>query len=81
MGTFPASCSLGAAQASIDLAIDHLLTRQQFGKPLAQFQWNQFKLAEIATKLVSSRLLVREAAHHLQVSFLFRPSTIVNPPN
>jgi hypothetical protein len=39
-----ASCSLGAAQASIELARDHLKVRKQFGKPLAEFQWNQFNL-------------------------------------
>ncbi|VDM48333.1 unnamed protein product [Toxocara canis] len=62
-----ASCSLGAAQMSIDLAIEHLKVRKQFGKPLAQFQWNQFKLAEMATKLLTSRIIIREAAQHLQV--------------
>ncbi|KHN83502.1 Isobutyryl-CoA dehydrogenase, mitochondrial [Toxocara canis] len=61
-----ASCSLGAAQMSIDLAIEHLKVRKQFGKPLAQFQWNQFKLAEMATKLLTSRIIIREAAQHLQ---------------
>ncbi|KAE9549830.1 hypothetical protein FO519_006964 [Halicephalobus sp. NKZ332] len=60
-----ASCSLGAAQQSLDLAIEHLKVRKQFGKTLAEFQWSQFKLAEMATKLVTSRLAVREAARHL----------------
>uniref|UniRef100_A0AC34QY67 Acyl-CoA dehydrogenase n=1 Tax=Panagrolaimus sp. JU765 TaxID=591449 RepID=A0AC34QY67_9BILA len=60
-----ASCSLGAAQQSLDLAIDHVKIRKQFGKALADFQWNQFKLAEMGTKLVTSRLAVREAARHL----------------
>lgn len=60
-----ASCSLGAAQQSLDLAIEHLKVRKQFGKALSEFQWNQFKLAEMATKLVTSRLAVREAARHL----------------
>ncbi|PIO76090.1 acyl-CoA dehydrogenase, middle domain protein [Teladorsagia circumcincta] len=50
-----ASCSLGAAQQSLDLAIEHLKVRKQFGKRLSDFQWNQFKLAEMATKLHSSR--------------------------
>nr|CDJ80388.1 Acyl-CoA oxidase dehydrogenase domain containing protein [Haemonchus contortus] len=50
-----ASCSLGAAQQSLDLAIDHLKVRKQFGKRLSDFQWNQFKLAEMATKLYCSR--------------------------
>lgn len=33
-----ASCSLGAAQASLEAARDHLAVRRQFGKPLAAFQ-------------------------------------------
>uniref|UniRef100_A0A7E4W5L5 Isobutyryl-CoA dehydrogenase, mitochondrial n=1 Tax=Panagrellus redivivus TaxID=6233 RepID=A0A7E4W5L5_PANRE len=60
-----AACSLGAAQQSFDLALEHLKVRKQFGKALADFQWNQFKAAEMATKLVTSRLAVREAARHL----------------
>ncbi|XP_047248318.1 isobutyryl-CoA dehydrogenase, mitochondrial [Girardinichthys multiradiatus] len=61
-----ASCSLGAAHASVLLARDHLLVRKQFGETLANNQFLQFKLAEMATKLVASRLLVREAATALQ---------------
>lgn len=38
---FKASCSLGAAQASLELAIDHLNVRKQFGKSLASFQVQQ----------------------------------------
>ncbi|ULU08814.1 hypothetical protein L5515_015886 [Caenorhabditis briggsae] len=60
-----ASCSLGAAQRSMDLAIEHLKCRKQFGKTLSDFQYNQFKLAELATKLVTSRLIVRAAAEQL----------------
>ncbi|PWA22070.1 hypothetical protein CCH79_00010336 [Gambusia affinis] len=74
-----ASCSLGAAHASVLLAKDHLLVRKQFGETLANNQVSSFgfrtrvgtpkitfKLAEMATKLVASRLLVREAATALQ---------------
>ncbi|XP_014670006.1 PREDICTED: isobutyryl-CoA dehydrogenase, mitochondrial-like [Priapulus caudatus] len=61
-----ASCSLGAAQASTELAMEHLKVRKQFGKPLAEFQYLQFMLAEMATSLVASRLMVREAARALQ---------------
>ncbi|XP_076002643.1 isobutyryl-CoA dehydrogenase, mitochondrial [Genypterus blacodes] len=63
-----ASCSLGAAHASLLLARDHLLVRKQFGETLSNNQFLQFKLAEMATKLVASRLLVREAATALQES-------------
>ncbi|XP_071351881.1 isobutyryl-CoA dehydrogenase, mitochondrial [Trachinotus anak] len=61
-----ASCSLGAAHACVQLARDHLLVRKQFGEALSNNQFLQFKLAEMATKLVASRLLVREAATALQ---------------
>jgi len=57
--------SLGAAQASLSLAIDHAKVRTQFGKPLADFQHNQFQLAQMATKLVASRSMVRNAARAL----------------
>jgi isobutyryl-CoA dehydrogenase len=49
-----ASTSLGAAQASLDLVKDHLKVRKQFGQPLANFQHNQFNIAQMATKLVAS---------------------------
>ncbi|XP_064110245.1 isobutyryl-CoA dehydrogenase, mitochondrial-like [Macrobrachium nipponense] len=61
-----ASCSLGAAHASIMAAAAHVKVRKQFGKPLAAFQNSQFRLAEMATDLVASRLLVRNAARALE---------------
>ena len=36
--------------------------RKQFGKPLSDFQHNQFELAQMATSLVASRGMVRNAA-------------------
>ncbi|KAK3583981.1 hypothetical protein CHS0354_033781 [Potamilus streckersoni] len=57
-----ASCSLGAAQSCIELARDHVKVRKQFGKHLENFQHLQFKIAEMATKLVVSRNMVRMAA-------------------
>ncbi len=61
-----ASCSLGAAQASINASIDYMHTRKQFNKSLDQFQHLQFKLADMATDLMASRLMVRNAALALQ---------------
>jgi len=68
-----ASCSLGAAQASLQLARDHVLVRKQFGQPLAEFQHTQFALADAATALVASRMLVRNAAIALQTG---HPDTV-----
>ncbi|KAJ6656078.1 hypothetical protein lerEdw1_004484 [Lerista edwardsae] len=61
-----ASCSLGAAHASVLLARDYLCVRKQFGEPLANNQYLQFQLAEMATRLVAARLMVRNAAQALQ---------------
>ncbi|EYC35240.1 hypothetical protein Y032_1104g3610 [Ancylostoma ceylanicum] len=69
-----ASCSLGAAQQSLDLAIDHVKVRKQFGKHLSDFQWNQFKLAEMATMVHSSRLMIRDAARHLDADSIHKAS-------
>ncbi|KAM7399176.1 hypothetical protein PAMP_018463 [Pampus punctatissimus] len=57
---------INIAHACVQLARDHLLVRKQFGETLSNNQFLQFKLAEMATKLVASRLLVREAATALQ---------------
>src|SRR5690606_17787287 len=51
------ACSLGTARAALDRARTYLGERQQFGKPLAQFQALQFKLADMATELEAARLL------------------------
>ena len=50
-----ASCSLGAAGASIEACIDYMHQRKQFGKSLSEFQHLQFKLADMTTSLVASR--------------------------
>jgi alkylation response protein AidB-like acyl-CoA dehydrogenase len=57
-----AACSLGGAGVCLDLARDHMQARRQFGKPLADFQALQFKLADMATELEAARLMVRKAA-------------------
>ncbi|MFA5632900.1 MAG: acyl-CoA dehydrogenase family protein [Porticoccaceae bacterium] len=57
-----AACSLGAAQACLDITRDYLLQRQQFGQPLAEFQALQFRLADMVTKLVAARQMVHRAA-------------------
>jgi isobutyryl-CoA dehydrogenase len=41
-------------------------TRKQFNKALDQFQYLQFKIADMSTQLVCSRLMVRNAAVALQ---------------
>ncbi len=60
-----ATCSLGAAQAALDATQTYMNERQQFGKPIAQFQGLQFKLADMITELVAARQMVRLAAYKL----------------
>jgi hypothetical protein len=60
-----ASCSLGGAAFALDTAKAYMETRNQFGKPLKDFQALQFKIADMATELTASQLMVRNAASAL----------------
>jgi alkylation response protein AidB-like acyl-CoA dehydrogenase len=62
-----ASCSLGGAQLALDTTRDHLSTRKQFGTALKEFQGLQWRLADMATDLDAARLMVRRAAHALDI--------------
>jgi alkylation response protein AidB-like acyl-CoA dehydrogenase len=57
-----AAQSVGIAQACLEQAIAYAKTREQFGKPIAQFQAIQHKLADMQTKISASRMLVQKAA-------------------
>ena len=56
------SQALGIAQGALDLAVSYAKQRVQFGKPIAENQAIQFMLADMATKVEASRLLVYNAA-------------------
>ena len=56
------ACSLGGAQRCLDEAIAYTKDRQQFGKPVAEFQNTQFMLADMATDLEAARALLYLAA-------------------
>lgn len=60
-----AACSLGGAQAAFDAACAYVHTRQQFSRPLADFQTVQFKIADMATRLTAARQMVWSAAKKL----------------
>ncbi|MBV9510079.1 MAG: isobutyryl-CoA dehydrogenase [Caulobacteraceae bacterium] len=60
-----ASCSLGGAQLAFDLARTYLGERRQFGRPLADQQGLQWRLADMATELEAARWMVRRAASAL----------------
>jgi alkylation response protein AidB-like acyl-CoA dehydrogenase len=56
-----AAVSLGLARAALDAALQHALTRRQFGKRLADFQALQFMLADCEVELRAAEALVLEA--------------------
>ncbi|MET0308622.1 MAG: acyl-CoA dehydrogenase family protein [Sphingomonas sp.] len=56
------ACSLGGAQRCLDEAIRYTRDRQQFGRPIADFQHTQFTLADMATELEAARALLYLAA-------------------
>ena len=57
-----AARGLGVARAAFDEAIRYAQQRVTFGKPIAQHQTIQIKLADMATKIEASRLLIYAAA-------------------
>ncbi|QSO47620.1 acyl-CoA dehydrogenase [Alicyclobacillus mengziensis] len=57
-----AAQAVGIAQGAFEQARDYALQRVQFGKPIADLQAIQFKLADMATKIEASRLLTYQAA-------------------
>ncbi len=58
-----AAAACGMAARALAEALAHVKRRQQFGKPLAEFQLVQQKLARMATELTAARLLVYRAAY------------------
>ncbi|MGM9805685.1 MAG: acyl-CoA dehydrogenase [Candidatus Aphodosoma sp.] len=57
-----ASQALGIAQGAMDETVKYTKERKQFGRSIAQFQNTQFRMADLATRVEASRLLVRSAA-------------------
>jgi acyl-CoA dehydrogenase len=56
------AAAVGLARRALDEAVRYSQQRRQFGQSLAEFQGIQFKLADMATGLEASRLLVYQAA-------------------
>ncbi|HNQ15163.1 MAG TPA: acyl-CoA dehydrogenase family protein, partial [Pyrinomonadaceae bacterium] len=57
-----ASLSVGIAQGAFEAAVKYAKEREQFGRPIADFQAIQFKLADMATQIECARLLTLQAA-------------------
>lgn len=54
--------ALGIAQGAFEEGLAYLKSRQQFGRPIAEFQGLQWMLADMSTQLEAARLLLRSAA-------------------
>jgi len=63
---------VGVARAAFEEALKYSQNRVQFGRPIASFQHNAFKLAEMATEIDAARLMVYRSAwmldNHLKAS-------------
>jgi alkylation response protein AidB-like acyl-CoA dehydrogenase len=57
-----AALGLGMAQGAYECSVRYAKERKQFGKPIAEFQAIQFKLADMATQIEAARLLTYRAA-------------------
>ncbi len=57
-----AALSVGIAQGAYEAAVKYSKERQQFGKPIAEFQAIQFKLTDMATQIECARLLTLQDA-------------------
>lgn len=58
-----AALALGISKGAYEASVKYAKERQQFGKPIASFQSIGFKLADMATKIQASELLVRKAGY------------------
>ncbi|MFE7230976.1 acyl-CoA dehydrogenase family protein [Streptomyces sp. NPDC002405] len=57
-----AACAIGLAQAALDEAVGYAAGRQQFGRPISDFQGLRFMLADMATQIEAGRALYLAAA-------------------
>jgi butyryl-CoA dehydrogenase/short/branched chain acyl-CoA dehydrogenase len=62
---------VGLAQGAFELALQYAQERQQFGRPISEFQAVQFELAELATAIEAARLLTYNASRLRDVRLPF----------
>jgi alkylation response protein AidB-like acyl-CoA dehydrogenase len=60
-----AALAVGIAQAALEASLEYAPVRRQFGKAIAEFQGNQWMLADMAKDIAAARLLVHDAAARL----------------
>ena len=54
--------AMGVAAGALELALDWVKTREQFGRPIGEFQGLQWMLADMQTQLTAARLMLYQAA-------------------
>jgi alkylation response protein AidB-like acyl-CoA dehydrogenase len=57
-------CALGLAKGSYELALAYVQQREQFGRPICEFQGIQWMLADMATGIAAAEALIYRAAGH-----------------
>jgi len=57
-----AALSIGIAKGALDAAVKYSKERQQFGKPISEFQGIAFKISDMATNIEAAELLTFQAA-------------------
>jgi len=67
-----AALSLGISRGAFNASLKYSKERVQFGKPISSFQGISFKLAEMATEIEASELLIRKASQEKNMN---RPMT------
>ncbi|GGM13310.1 acyl-CoA dehydrogenase [Streptomyces fumigatiscleroticus] len=68
-----AACAIGLAQAALDEAVAYVTGRQQFGRPVSDFQGLRFMLADMATQIEAGRALYLAAARLRDAGRPFAP--------
>jgi len=58
-----AALALGIAKGAFEASVKYSKERHQFGKPIAEFQGINFKLADMATKIEGAELLIMQSAY------------------
>ncbi len=56
-----AALGLGIAKGAYEASVQYAKERQQFGKPIAEFQGIAFKLADMATEIMAAELLIDQS--------------------
>ncbi|HEY3734289.1 MAG TPA: acyl-CoA dehydrogenase family protein [Streptosporangiaceae bacterium] len=68
-----AACSTGVARAALETAVKYAEEREQFGRPIGDFQGVSFMLADMATAVEASRALYLEAARRKDAGLPYGP--------